>query len=927
MNIQSKLAWKSMWKNKARTAVTIIGIVLAAAMFTAVLGAAMSLWNYLVRGAQFLEGDYYIAYHYPDQQQILDLEAMDEVTSVADYQAAGFVYFSEYESPGSTFVLAAADQTFFDTMPVRLKEGRLPQSSGEIVLPETAVTNMKYEKIPCTVGETVTLNVKTNFSSYGYQMIPPETEERYFSMTYTIVGIAEDSFYGCEDAVGLMSMLTLADGAQPDAIWHRLYVKTDPAAVVMDWTSDQFGRNATRNIELLGLYGVSEYSNYNLLTVGIVAALLSVVFICSVSLIYNSFSISVSERMKEFGLLTSVGMTGRQLRKLVLTEALLLCALTIPVGLLMGNGAVVLAVQALGKWIHVQYSYSLSGDVLLEPVLPLSLSVAAGVITVLTVLASVAIPAVKASRYSPISVIRQHTEYQTGKMKRVRGGRLSRIFGVPAMLAGKYFCVQRRRYLAIILSLALSVTVFIGASSVSAMMQTTAEAIVRTQDFDFYISGTKEELEEIRRLPCVEKSALSIAEEYALVVNDEQLDDTFVKFWRSNKSNYSSAYPNYIRNVVFLYLEDAVLLEYLQSNGLDFAPYFDSEDTAVLLCQSIFETANSNAGGSVEKKTYPCFPFTQQLGHLELLPGVYHTPPEVYDYMDGNISDITTDLDGEGTPYLQIGRQRFMMDVSYDENNVVSIDYYACDMTQFLGNNLYAVTDTYVGSLSAQMPNVHLGDMVVERPYGVGAAGTCFYSDEISGIYDEIVFILPLSALDSSDSIRYGLSVTTSDYSALKSYLLDTELSYEDYKGGEEQQRSLVQIVDVLSYVFLILVVLICVCNIFNTISTNIALRRRDFGMLRSIGMKGSQLRNMLLYECVSYGLRALLFGIPLGCGANLLVHRLSQSVVVSTYEPPVNPILIASGSVFAVVLLSMIYAVGKLRKDSPIEAIRMENT
>ena len=187
----------------------------------------------------------------------------------------------------------------------------------------------------------------------------------------------------------------------------------------------------------------------------------------------------------------------------------------------------------------------------------------------------------------------------------------------------------------------------------------------------------------------------------------------------------------------------------------------------------------------------------------------------------------------------------------------------------------------YVGSLRRRVelqnsgPNVHLGDMVVERPYGVGAAGTCFYSDEISGIYDEIVFILPLSALDSSDSIRYGLSVTTSDYSALKSYLLDTELSYEDYKGGEEQQRSLVQIVDVLSYVFLILVVLICVCNIFNTISTNIALRRRDFGMLRSIGMKGSQLRNMLLYECVSYGLRALLFGIPLGCGANLLVHRL----------------------------------------------------
>lgn len=134
------------------------------------------------------------------------------------------------------------------------------------------------------------------------------------------------------------------------------------------------------------------------------------------------------------------------------------------------------------------------------------------------------------------------------------------------------------------------------------------------------------------------------------------------------------------------------------------------------------------------------------------------------------------------------------------------------------------------------------------------------------------------------------------------------------------------QIVDVLSYVFLILVVLICVCNIFNTISTNIVLRRRDFGMLRSIGMKRSQLRNMLMIECLVYGLHALLMGLPLGCAVSLLVHAIAQKVVVSAYALPVTAMLIAVGCVFAVVFASMVYAAAKLRNDSPTEAIRMEN-
>ena len=930
MNILSKVAFKSMGRNRTRTLVTVVGIALAAAMFTAVLGSALSLWDYLIRGAKFLEGDYFAVWYYPDRYQMETLRDDEDVISIAEYQALGFVYFDDRESTSTSFAVAAVDQVFFDSMPVRLLEGRMPQNSGEVLLPETAAGMLKYYGLPWAVGQEIVLEVESACSFYPYDILPPAVEERSFTARYTIVGIAEDSFYGAEYALGLNSFLTLADGGQAQPIWSRAYVKTSPASAVMGWEEEQYGSKATHNTVLLGLYGNSEYSNYNQMTIGIVAVLLLVVFACSVGLIYNAFSVSVSERTKEFGLLASVGMTGKQLRTLVVTESMLLCLAAVPAGLLLGNGAVILAVKTLGKYIHVQYSYSLSGDVLLAPVLPAYLSLTSALITVFTVLASVAIPAFRASRCSPIAVIHQHAEYRVSNRKRFAALAGGRIAGVPAMLAARYYAVNFRRYLTIVLSLALSVTIFVGASSVSKMLRTTAETIVRTQDFDFYIYGTKEELDEIRSLESVEKSAYSKALSYAVMVDDEDLSEEFVKYWRLKSNIFIGGFPNRIRNIVLLYLEDSVLLEYLKEQGIDYAPYFDGEEPSVLLCQSVFD-ATYTMDDSTEKKTFPCFAFTHRLNRLDLLPITFHVQKELQDYVEeGYMGYSTADIDGRGTPFVNVGKQRYTLDVSYDAENVVTIDYYACDMSQYMGDNVYAATDTLVTTVSEKVPRVRLGEFVETRPFGVGKGGTYLYSKTAE--IDEILLIAPLSAMDEdtippSYSKRLGLSVTASDYSALKAYLMDTELEYEDYKGGEERQRSLVQIVDVLSYVFLILVALICVCNVFNTISTNIILRRRDFGMLRSIGMKRSQLRKMLMMECFGYGMNALLVGLPLGCGVSLLVHSIAQKVVVSAYTLPVMAMLIAAGCVFAVVFVSMIYAAAKLRKDHPIEAIRMENT
>lgn len=125
----------------------------------------------------------------------------------------------------------------------------------------------------------------------------------------------------------------------------------------------------------------------------------------------------------------------------------------------------------------------------------------------------------------------------------------------------------------------------------------------------------------------------------------------------------------------------------------------------------------------------------------------------------------------------------------------------------------------------------------------------------------------------------------------------------------------------------IILTSLISVANVFNTISTNVGLRRRDFGMLRSAGFREKDLLRMMNYECLTYGCKALVWGVPISLVLSYLIQAIDRGITNAEFVPPWNALLIAALCVFIVVFTTMFYAVSRLRKDNPIDAIRMENT
>ena len=159
MNILHKLTWKSMWKNKTRTAVTVVGILLSAAMFMAVTTLGYSLWNFLVRGEIYTYGDWFVRFDYVTEEEMPALRAEKDITDLADYQVLGILKTQEDSNgPMSTVLLAAGDRALFDTMPIRLTEGRLPQNSREVVLPEDVLKVLAYYGMSTAIGSTIDLS-------------------------------------------------------------------------------------------------------------------------------------------------------------------------------------------------------------------------------------------------------------------------------------------------------------------------------------------------------------------------------------------------------------------------------------------------------------------------------------------------------------------------------------------------------------------------------------------------------------------------------------------------------------------------------------------------------------------------------------------------------------------------------------------------
>lgn len=907
MNILSKVTWKAMWKNKTRTIVTIIGVILSAALFMAVTTTVSSIWDYIVRGETYYSGDFFLQYESATDEQVTAAKKDVGFVHVADMQLMGFYHRKDKPDPMGSVVFAAVDDVFLDIMTVPLIEGRLPRNSSEIVTPDI----MKN-----AVGEQITLPISPEYADMSVS----------FEKTYTIVGIAQTRYYNCDaNLIPHRTILTYADGEQGKCQSHRLFVKTRSPYNLDAYEQKAYGQTVFRNIDLLNMYAASDHYNRDKMILGLALILCGIILVASVSLISNAFSISVAERIRQFGLLSSIGATKKQIRKSVRFEAFAIGAIGIPLGMFLGYGGIALLLNSFKGVLMRMFTFSDESGVELYPIFSWSAALVAAAICALTIFLSVWRPSRRATKVTPMEAIRQTDTLKTSKRTENAGRICGKLFGLPGLLAGKYYKVSRDKYRATVVSLTISFVLFVTAGQFAAgltMISNAAQA--EAFDLSCAVAGEKRDdvIKQLRGNKGVEKSALLYVHSLHGIVHDHALSQNYIESHANLVDIIDSDWNR--EDVRLAYLEDSVLEAHLRSSDIDPAPYFDVDNPMALTLIQTFDVTTEENGEAVTRTFYGS-PLKEGIKGLRLF--TYELPEQLK-----TPDTMTTHAVSEnGEPlimvYEQIRTDNGTVEIIEDSKHFYLVEpteaadgdltvcnYYAYDPdTNSRGEEVLATNSVFI-------PDIQIGECLEDRPFGISV-------NDGPGI----TLVLPLSAAPASivSAGEMNLQLKTSDYTAVMAeidYCMEkADIYVTDHAAGQRDLRGMLQLLRWFSAGFLTLICAICVTNVFNTISTNIALRRRDFGMLRSIGLRNKDIYHMMAVECLSFGSNVLLWGMPISLLMAFLCYKVLSLSYYLDFSLPWETLIMGAGCIFTVVFISMFYAVTKLRKDNPVDAIRVE--
>ena len=585
MNIFAKVTMQTLKKNRVRTIVTIIGIILSCAMITAVAALVQSFSGYMLDCGIYEKGNWHGAAYSINWSQYENIQKDEEVSFATYGQLMGYAKV-ESENPDKPYlyVIGGEKETFFENMPVHLVTGRLPQTPQEILIPEHLYTNggVSYH-----VGQTLTLELGdrmvgqdtlNQFNPYICDENTGDPEEELVirqTRTFQIVGVYSRPDFEEYSAPGYTA-LTVADLEENAGDNYDVYFRMKNPAQVYDYLKSMDCGSGT-NTDVLLYSGVSKYNSFNAMMTGLVTVLVGLIMFGSVSLIYNAFAISVSERTRQFGLLSSVGATKRQIGRMVLMEALFVSVVGIPLGVLAGLGGIGITIRIVSDMM-MRYT--------LIPV-PLRLRIspyvvgAAVLLSLITVLLSAWIPSVRAKRVTAIEAIRQSQDVR-GKSRPVKTGWLQyRLFGLPGVLGKKYYKNSKRKYRATIISLFMSIVLFVSVCSYTGYLMELAVTYRDDSKYDLTFSYKEDQYTHqeimtwIENTPSVTQTAMLQSYGHMAQISKADIPEETLEYFKQAMDIQGDT-VEMTCNVWFV--DDESFRQLLQANGLEESMFFDSQN-------------------------------------------------------------------------------------------------------------------------------------------------------------------------------------------------------------------------------------------------------------------------------------------------------------------------------------------------------------
>lgn len=847
MSILNRLTIKNLRLNKKRTIVTIIGIILSTALMVGIGLLFSSFQDLMIRDTIGYSGKYEAKYNDVDLIKLNDIKNKNFT-----YFYEKPIGFSKTQSSNEYkpyMYITSVNREYFDEL--KLIEGDIPKNENEIVISNHVITNggLDYK-----VGDIVTFtygsrNIDGNITLANSELVDGEFLTNGGTHTYKIVGIVDRSNFESYSASGYTAFTVDVNSDNGNVNLYVMFNKNKNIIKQSEELAKELNYNGDINYNstLLALYGESTYGNVMSSMGGMMIIMLSLVSIGCIIVIYNSFAISVMERKREFGLLSSIGATKKQIKKSVFYEALVVGVIGIVFGILgayIGIGTVILIINNLISDM-LEYKLHLVTNLLFIIIPVIFMIIVIGV--------SAFIPSRRASKVSPIEAIRQNDDIKINK-KKIRTSRLVlKLFGIEGEIALKNIKRNKKKYRVTIVSLFISIVLFISFSSYMNYTLNTASSVMGEVPYDYRISyfgddNNKEALDKINEI--VKSSDVKEYVSYSVgnlsIIGDYTYSDEYLDFYKSAYGDDGIKALNNLKyqSIYILVLDDNSYNKYKNLIGLD-------KDSVIL---------------------------------LNRFKGVSY----------GNNNRVNYDI-----PVINSGDINIKI-CNFDDNDE------DVDTTKYCNKN---IDNIFVTNKSF--------DLIEEFSY-----------------MDDFKLIVNKKLYDSisdgdADFTQFNIiSDNTNNIDKLTKELDKyNNVNYINIKESMKQANNLILVVKILMYGFISLVTLIGVTSVFNTISTSMALRKREFAILRSIGLTRGGFNKMLFFESLFFGMKSLIFALPVSIGVTILIHySLSDMMSISTIIIPWKAIIISIVSVFIIVLLTMMYSSSKIKKHNIIEQIREEN-
>ena len=850
MNVLQKFTIQNLKLNKKRTIVTIIGIILSTALICAVAGVFSSFQQTLIKHAIMADGDYHTTFiNVPKDEQKYITENR-KVESYFVTQGVGYAKLENSQNDYKPYLyLMEFDKTALNNYGLQLVEGRMPENNNEIIISEYIEKNggVKYK-----VGDKITLDISKRISE-GYELNqnnpynnPKDSEEdgymeehleKMYTKEFTIVGIIERPNMEIEDysAPGYTIITVLdeiGDNINISVKYDNIRNTYKNAEEIVKGKDISYHNNS----ELLRWSGVTRAEDTMTVLYGMVGIVIVIIIVSSVFVIRNSFAISITEKMKQYGMLASIGATKKQIKNNVLFEGFILGLIGIPIGILCGM---------LATYILLKITTLLLGEQLLNGLkLIFSMPIEAIIISILlggiTIFLSSITSARRAAKISPIEAIRSNEDIKIKSKKLKTPKIIKKLFGIGGEIAYKNLKRNKKKYRTTVISLVVSITIFI---SLTTFMQYTfgmSNIYYKKINYNAYIN-------------------------IYYNINEDKMFE-----------NYKKAYEQY--RVI---LEKYNIKEY----GLIRYVNVDSD-----IDKYITEDYEQYAGTEDEKYKIDI----KSIGE--------YAYKELIEQMGGKYEDYENKIIYCNNSYLKRNQGKDMF--NFKEGDKIKITT-SNGITKEL--EIAKITE----EKSEFLPQYsNFGDFIISDKM----------LDEIDGYYTDSMYI----NAEDPDKVCEELQ---KNYDELQEH--EYNLFITNYKEIAEENNRLVLLISIFLYGFITVITLIGVTNIFNTITTNMNLRSKEFAMLKSIGMTKKEFNKMIRLESIFYGLKSLIIGILLGTGISFAIYRIvirSEATEGIKFIFPTTPIIISIVFIMIIVGIIMKYSLNKINKQNIIETIRKDN-